>query len=139
MGNANDRPLKVMTVADHLKQWDRTRRSRANKDGKWGPWTLNRQTLCLELHNRAGDWIYEIDLERCATPLACLDWVFHVAQKRTMPPVVVGHMVKALQDLLDVIPNLVRGELVTGGGGGKAAAVKLLQQTGWLGSGEGAK
>jgi hypothetical protein len=44
---------------------------------------------------------YEVDLERCPTAAAVLDWIAQVEQKGWASPTVVGHLVAALCDLLD--------------------------------------
>lgn len=129
------KPFKMQTAAELNAEIQAERAARSRKPGKWGPWHLNRKTLCLELRDSTGKWRYEIDLTHCATAASCLDWIAHVAQKRSMTPEIVGYMVKALQDLLDIIPALVCGDLVEGGGDVKA----LLRRTGWIRAGRGAK
>ena len=65
----------------------------------WGPWTLDRDVLVLELVID-GRYLYEVDLERCPTAGAVLDWIAQVEGKGFATPEVVGHLVTALCDLL---------------------------------------
>jgi hypothetical protein len=66
----------------------------------WGPWTLNRERLELELI--VDGWpLYEVDLERCPTAAAVLDWIAQVQGKGWATPALVGHLIAALCDLLE--------------------------------------
>jgi hypothetical protein len=66
----------------------------------WGPWALDRERLVLELPQ--DDWpLYEVDLERCPTAAAVLDWIAQVQGKGWATPAIVGHLVAALCDLLE--------------------------------------
>jgi hypothetical protein len=66
----------------------------------WGPWRLDRERLVLDLYDDQGRWLYELDLERCGSAAAVLDWLVHVSRKGYAPEVA-GHLVVALRDLLD--------------------------------------
>jgi hypothetical protein len=66
----------------------------------WGPWTLDRDVLVLNLEIDGG-WRYEVDLERCPTAAAVLDWLAQIEGKRWATTDVLGHLVSALCDLLE--------------------------------------
>jgi hypothetical protein len=74
----------------------------------WGSWQLDRERLVLDLHDDAGHWLYEIDLERCATAAAVLDWIMQVAGKAWTTDAITGALVRALDDLLDPQTRLCR-------------------------------
>jgi hypothetical protein len=67
----------------------------------WGPWALDRKRLVLELPQDEWTPLYEVDLERCPTAAAVLDWIAQVQGKGWATPAIVGHLVAALCDLLE--------------------------------------
>ncbi len=42
---------------------------------------FNDETSCIYIAVRPGGYEYEVDLERCTTPGACLDWLHQVGCK----------------------------------------------------------
>lgn len=66
----------------------------------WGKWTYDAERLVLK-HP-----CYEIDLERCGTPEALLDWIFQLVNKVFMSTEDCGQMLFALQDILKPQENL---------------------------------
>lgn len=66
---------------------------------RWGPWRLDPDNLALVLVDREAHWLYTIDLERCTTAAAVLDWIMQVNGKGWADRVV-GPLVAALDDVL---------------------------------------
>lgn len=79
------------------------RMTERNTDGPWDRWRLNRETNHLELYDGTGDdaWKqYEIDLDRCDTPMRVLSWIFHVSGKHwAISGDTMYHLLDALYDL----------------------------------------
>ncbi len=67
----------------------------------WGPWRLKASTYVLEVPGR-----YEVDLERCLDSAEVLDYIAQVAGKRWATREVVGGLVMALDDVLNVQANV---------------------------------
>lgn len=70
-------------------------------DGQtWGDWKYDKSRLVLELDrpDRYGgrDW-YEVDLERCDSGAAILDWVLQVAAKAWASEEDIGYLIRALE------------------------------------------
>lgn len=63
---------------------------------EWGPWRLNQQNYTL-IERRYG---YEVDLERCLTSEAVLDWICQIAGKTWPDYSWVSGLVYAFDDLL---------------------------------------
>jgi hypothetical protein len=93
---------KVWTISELLAE------GRKHRD--WGPWRLRPSTLCIELH-LDHRWCYEIDLERCLTSAATLDWIFQIAGKRwaEQDPAVITGLVYAFDDVLHPQATLCSG------------------------------
>jgi hypothetical protein len=70
----------------------------------WGPWQLNRSVLVLEAHG------YEVDLERCLTSGAVLDWIVQVAGKTWADNATLAGLVRALTEVLNPQKNLCPNE-----------------------------
>jgi hypothetical protein len=68
----------------------------------WGPWHLDPDNLVLWIgHVRHPDVsAYEVDLERCLTSAAVLDWICQVAGKSWADDAVTAGVVRALDDVL---------------------------------------
>jgi hypothetical protein len=64
-------------------------------------WRYDAERLVLELHDEAGRWLYEVDLERCRTSAEVLDWIFQVTKKRWATDAVIGGLVRELERLFD--------------------------------------
>lgn len=107
--------LKVKTGEELLAEYKAHRAS--IKHGKrWGNWTLDAIRLVL-VYNENGpyqsdepDWEgcylgYEVDLEKCTTNAAVLDWIFQIE----MHGFDVAHFVDALADLLHPQATLCSG------------------------------
>lgn len=76
----------------------------------WGPWRLDADRLVLDC-NLDGDWTYEVDLERCTASAEVLDWIAQICGKEWLADhdadaQIVGHLVKALDDVLGLQANL---------------------------------
>lgn len=70
------------------------------RDGRfYGPWRFQALNLTLEL-DLDGNWIYEIDLEKCTTSASCLDWIMQINGKSWADAAVVAGLVEALDELL---------------------------------------
>jgi hypothetical protein len=74
----------------------------------WGPWTFDRERLVLDLTVN-GEELYDVDLERCPTAEAVLDWIAQVQGKAWATPEVTGQLVAALCDLLSPQTRLCPG------------------------------
>lgn len=67
----------------------------------WGRWSLDRE-LCVLRHPR-----YEVDLEKCLTPAAVLDWIAQVAGKTWGDrDATLAGLVRALDDVLHLQATL---------------------------------
>jgi hypothetical protein len=75
----------------------------------WGPWALDRERLVLELVVE-GEYLYDVDLERCGNAAAVLDWLAQLAGKSWATPGIIGQLVAALCDLLDPQARLCGGK-----------------------------
>jgi hypothetical protein len=77
------------------------RRFVSTGDYAWGSWRLNADVFTLELFDDAGHWRYEVDLERCESNSAVLDWIIQVAGKAWANAACLAGLVHALDDVLD--------------------------------------
>ena len=72
---------------------------------------FNEDALTLEfyevLQNSNKQWLYEVDLERCAAPAHVLDWIMHVSQKTWASDLVLASLVRDLYLYLG--PNVCFG------------------------------
>lgn len=83
----------------------------APADGDWwGPWRYDAGRLVLEFYDERGEYIYEVDLERCDTGAAALDWIFQLNDKIWCGHECVGQLVEAIHDLLEPIRGLGVGK-----------------------------
>lgn len=64
---------------------------------KWGDWILIGQNLTLVYTGPPAK--YEIDLEIINSSSEMLDWIMQIAAKRWATPVIVGDLVKALNEI----------------------------------------
>jgi hypothetical protein len=86
-----------------LLRWDDPRPRHPQHGDAWGPWWYNAHNLTLE----CGTWeCYYVDLERCGSAGQTLDWIFQIAGKNWATAEVIGHLVEALDDLLEPQANL---------------------------------
>ena len=77
------------------------------RDGHaWGPWVYVKSNLTLIYAPADQHWSYEVDLERCNTSAQSLDWIFQVSNKHSRSAESVGHLIEALQDLLNPQANI---------------------------------
>src|ERR1017187_2385426 len=89
----------------------------------WGHWVYNEKNLTLNYKKPYE--IYEVDLERCTTSAAILDWIFQIR----MHDYSVADFVEAIHDLLDPQRNYCSGGLSGGGRkAGKFAVTKWLRR-----------
>ena len=72
----------------------------------WGDWKYDREGLALVYRENTND-VYEVDLERCATPGEVLDWIAQITGKTWGTVECVGHLARALDDLLHLQENVV--------------------------------
>ncbi len=70
------------------------------------PWRFNRGTLTLQLFNVRGHLRYEVDLERCKTSAAVLDWITQIAGKTWADDSTLAGLVRDLNRILDPQANL---------------------------------
>jgi hypothetical protein len=66
----------------------------------WGRWRFNPDVLCLELYDEHDNVEYQVDLERCTTSAATLDWICQVKLKSWADDEVIAGLVRGLDDLL---------------------------------------
>jgi len=66
---------------------------------RWGNWEYHHENYTLQYVDE-GQWIYEIDLDRCTTSAALLDWIMQIQQKTWANPVDLRDLLKAIDDLL---------------------------------------
>ena len=97
------------------------------KDGtRWGNWTYDKSRLVLELNLTMPDgdelW-YEVDLASCTNGSQILDWILQVDETQWVPVEDVGHLVRALAEVLG--PGL-QGEVCPGGKNKTFDAVSFL-------------
>lgn len=59
--------------------------------------SLNKQLLTVEIRDGYGNWIYEIDIEKCRTAAEALDWVFQVFNKPWATPELLFEILGALE------------------------------------------
>jgi len=72
----------------------------------WGDWWYNADNFTLEYKS----WQhYYVDLERCTTSAETMDWIFQIATKSWATPEVLGHLIQALDDVLEPQANLCSG------------------------------
>lgn len=69
-------------------------------------WELDTDVLVLRCRDGYG---YEVDLERCLTPAAALDWVMQVASKAWASDAVLADLVRALRAVINPQSNLCPG------------------------------
>lgn len=76
----------------------------------WGPWRLDRENLQLVFIDQ-GEWIYDVDLERCTDSEGMLDWIMQVNGKSWAEDdrSVVAGLVDALDDVLHPQANMCSG------------------------------
>jgi hypothetical protein len=55
----------------------------------------------LDLYDDRECWLYEVDLERCGSAAAVLDWIMQVSGKAWATAEIRSGLVEALDDLLD--------------------------------------
>jgi hypothetical protein len=74
---------------------------------RWGNWVLNEDNLTLE-HYRPGykSWDYWVDLERCVTPAALLDWIFQILDRSFGGTEDIANFLRAVDDILYPQANL---------------------------------
>lgn len=68
-------------------------------------WKFKEHNLTL-LHSDSG---YEVSLEDCTSSAKCLDWIAQVAKKTWATPTIIGSLVLALDNLLNLQRNLCGG------------------------------
>lgn len=94
--------MATLSFADAMKepkkQWE--------TGDSWGCWQLKLSNLTLEQTCRP--WYY-IDLERCRTSAAVLDWICQVAGKQWATNDVLADLVRALDDLLQPQATMCSG------------------------------
>jgi hypothetical protein len=70
----------------------------------WGPWKLDPDRRVLDLYDQGGRRRYEVDLDRCDSASAVLDWIVQIAGKGwdlDRHAVVYG-LIAALDDILNL-------------------------------------
>jgi hypothetical protein len=98
----------------------------------WGPWFLDTdlKTLNAEV---SPHFVYEVDLDRCLSSAALLDWIFQVAEKTWADEAVITGLIRATGDILNPQGTLCSGTGGSGSGTGKqispADIARLVQST----------
>jgi hypothetical protein len=72
----------------------------------WRPWQLDAKYLTLQYVTDTGRVLYEVDLDRCLTSAAVLDWIAQVRHKVWADDRVIAGLVHALDDVLHLQSNL---------------------------------
>jgi len=91
---------------------------------RWGPWRYDAKTL--ELKYSKDGYTYEVDLERCNSSAQILDWVCQVSQKSWCSVADLGHLVNALDALLDPQEHVCSGAMGGGRSTGRYRAAKTI-------------
>lgn len=83
----------------------------------WGRWSYNAKNLTLVLDDRKGtiifkddNFLYEVDLENCnraGGALGVLDYIAQIAKKTWADTDIIGNLVFALDDLLNLQDNVI--------------------------------
>jgi len=68
------------------------------KKQSWGDWVLEKETLVLK--HKGTD--YEVYLDECNNSAQILDWIIQVSQKSWATNDVIGELVRALDDILNI-------------------------------------
>jgi hypothetical protein len=90
---------------------------------RWGGWTLEVYTLELVFTDNNGCKRYRVDLERCSTSAAVLDWIIQVSKKVWSRPKHVGDLVRALDDIFDLQSQMCSGALLLASKGRQGAVI----------------
>lgn len=110
---------KLVSIFESFGEWKERyqvlERGRLDPDSyfpgrTWGPWSYERPQV-LVIRDNAGRWLYEVDLERCRTAAAILDWIAQVAAKQWEPAPasraeVIGYLVLALDEVIEIQANV---------------------------------
>lgn len=67
---------------------------------EWNGWRYEPDTLIVAFYDQRGVFRYEVDLERCRTSAAMLDWIMQVARKGWATDAVLAGLVRAFNRLL---------------------------------------
>lgn len=70
-----------------------------SKEGPWGPWCFDGKYL---EHDDTG---YYIDIKRCGTSAAILDWITQISHKAWGTQECVGWLVRAFDAVIDLQAN----------------------------------
>jgi hypothetical protein len=99
------RAMGILTGAELVAKYDAEDKAwRRQKRSRIGNAVWNKKDRCIELFDDAGRFMYDIDLDRCKSAEAVLNWILHVHQKTWMTP----QMMKDMLDMmLRVIPSNV--------------------------------
>jgi hypothetical protein len=81
----------------------------ANRETRENLWRFEAKNLTLAVYDSGGRFVYEVDLERCATAAQTLDSIAQVAGKTYATDMVIADLVRALNDMLGLQPNLCPG------------------------------
>lgn len=65
---------------------------------KWGPWTVNLDTACIEYARN--DREYYVEIEKLVDTAGILDWILHLSAKRWTSAADVGYLVEAIEEIL---------------------------------------
>jgi len=87
-------------------------RERPKHGARWGRWRFNAHVLSLEIlgaGKRSHIIEYDVDLERCKTSAATLDWLCQVMHKRWTTNKDVGDLLQAIDELADGLQSVMCG------------------------------
>ncbi|MFI7705228.1 hypothetical protein [Nonomuraea sp. NPDC049480] len=100
---------RAVNAADLLRGFEAEARARrrwhrgAISDTRWNGWRLKPSTYVLELV-RDGNFVYEVDLDRCLDSAETLDWIMQVSGKefyRLDMGAVISGLIYAIDDVID--------------------------------------
>ena len=68
---------------------------------RWGPWRYyqTRKYQVLELKDKKGRWLYEVDLRACKTSDHILDRLCQILRKAWSTPEIVAYLLAAIDEL----------------------------------------
>lgn len=94
------------------------------KRKKFGSWRFNPDNWTLELVSGC----YYVDLDRCCSSVAVLDWICQIAHKRWATDKILADLVRALDDLLTPQVTLCSWGM-TGGRGGSIDPRRVVAES----------
>jgi hypothetical protein len=100
--------VELVRVMDDLgRALDRAeaRARQVTWEGDCGRWEYRDNESLVFFDRSAGEYVYEVDLDRCQHAAATLDWIAQVSKKGWATPECVGLLVAALDQRLGLQSN----------------------------------